>query len=258
VKLFADGGSCGKVALSEEFVAGGGLGDLWHTTEELTALIAEADSRGYQVVVHALGDRATTSALDAFAAVLDGRENTLRHRIDHNALITDESLPRYGEIGIVAALFGWFGVCADTTSTPFFERTTFRWRDLLDANPGLHVAWHGDDPWIGPISPLMELHSMVTRTEIAQDGTMCPTPEYLADQVLTVDEGLAMMTTGAAYALDRDTEVGSIAPGKLADFVILDVSPRAVEPDQIPTIVVLATMVGGRTEFCAAGAAVCP
>ncbi|MDH5507453.1 MAG: amidohydrolase family protein [Anaerolineae bacterium] len=259
VKIFADGGSCGEPAVSEEWYYGYGLGNLWLTQEQMDAAVAAAHTAGYQVVIHAIGDRAIDQALNALEAALHESANTLRHRIDHNVVIRPEMLARYGEIGVIPAVFGYKSTCSLEGITPFYEANAWNWRALLDANPGLPVAWHGDDPWVGPINPFLELHSMVTRTQVAADGSLCEPPAWLANGAVTVVEGLRMMTNHAAYALFRETEVGSLEPGKLADLLIISANPLTIDPNEIRNIQIGMTMVGGVSQYCAPGQeAFCP
>jgi len=250
IKVFADGGVCGKLAGSDELLPGYGLGDLWHTQDAMDGFFAEATARGHQLAVHAQGDRAVEQVLASLATVVDDGANELRHRIEHNAIVPPELRPRYTELDAVATVFGWTDVCGDTPWTPFWQDLGEDWRSLLDANAGGHFAWHGDDPWVGPVSPLLELASLVTRQEVTGDGTACEPPDWMADNAITVDEGLALMTTGSAYALFRETEVGSIEPGKYADFVVLSEDPTAGPPAAVWDITVLATIVGDEVVFC--------
>jgi predicted amidohydrolase YtcJ len=260
VKIFSDGGVCGRFALSFDYPPeyGGGQGDLWLTQEALSQAIAQADAAGYQVVVHALGDRAVETTQNAFELVLDGQPNILRHRIEHSYVVRPELLPRYGQIGLVTAIFGYAPICEWGRGEGFAEIVgpeRLSWlqpyRALLDANPGLHVTWHGDDPWVGPVSPILELH---------KDGvTLCQPPDWLAATALTVEEALPLMTREAAYAIFREEEVGSLKPGKLADLIILSDNPLAVDPNTIKDITLSMTMVGGQVVYCAPGQeTVCP
>ena len=187
--------------------------------------------------------------------------------IEHNTVLRDDLLPRYSEVDPVATIFGYFMTCffeRDTTTFRFFPPDEYlnlewRWRDLVDTNPDLMVAWHSDTPYsVGPI-PLLHLHSMVTRVQYNQDGTVCHPPPWAADDLLTVEESLEMMTIDAAYALFRDQEIGSLATGKLADMIILPANPLDVDPDELLDMQVLMTMVGGETMYCAADQdAICP
>ena len=256
VKIFSDGGTCGRRAALSFPRPNGDYGDLYLDQAQLDDAVSQAHDAGYQVVIHAIGDSAVKTAQNAIEFALNGESNTLRHRIDHNWFIRPDLLKRYGEIGIVTVLSGWYETCAELAgqwAASLVGSDRLSWisphRALLDNNPGLHVAWHGDDPWIGPISPILELHSFVTREEFTADGTACKPPEWLAATTITAEEALRMMTIGAAYALFRDEEVGSLELGKYADLVLLSDNPLAVEPDSIKDIQVLMTMIGGRVEF---------
>jgi predicted amidohydrolase YtcJ len=258
VKLFADGGVCGLPAVSFEYPGGQGQGDLWFTQEEISQAVAAIHANGYQVAIHAQGDRAIEQAQNAIEFALGGDENTPRHRIEHNSFHRADLLPRYGEIGVVATIFGAYPTCAEVNAgalSSFFGAENMswleNWRDFVDANPGLHIAWHGDDPWVEPISPLIEMYSLVTRKQVDEDGAICEPPDWLAAHALTVEEVLPMMTIEGAYALFREDEVGSLAPGKFADLLILSGNPLD-DPDAIKDIEIWVTMVGGRVEYCAA------
>ncbi|MCI0396379.1 MAG: amidohydrolase family protein [Chloroflexi bacterium] len=261
VKIFTDGGTCERPALSYELQAGEGLGDLFFSQEELNSLVAEAQTAGFQVAIHAIGDRAVEQAQTAIAAALAGQPNSYRHRIEHNAVIRPELLPRYGEIGIVPVIFGPYPVCNPfgPPPPPEYQSWEWPWRALLDANPGLPVAWHGDDPFFGRIRPLDDLYSLVTRNEVGEDGQVCESPTWQKVHTITAAEALPLMTRNAAYALFRDEEVGRLAPGQYADLIILSGNPLAVEPEAIKDLEVWLAMVGGRVEYCAAGReAFCP
>lgn len=101
VKVYTDGGSCGFPAVSFNR-ADGGSGDLWFTQDEFNAIVSDIDQAGYQIAIHAIGDRAVEQALNAIEFTLHGQPNTLRHRIEHNTTVSPDSYPRYQEIGVVA------------------------------------------------------------------------------------------------------------------------------------------------------------
>jgi predicted amidohydrolase YtcJ len=257
VKIFNDGGTCGPLASSEPFFEGVEIGPTFQTDEALADMIRVAESAGYQVVIHAQGDLAVRGAQNALETVLAGSDNVLRHRIDHNAIVTPDLLPRYAEIGIVTLAFGAWATCTDFPLTQFFRDYGEDWRALLDANPGGHIAWHGDDPWAPPLDPLGDLYSYVTRAEVAEDGSVCEPEPWLAEHTITMDEALVMMTREAAYALNVDDLVGTLEVGKIADLIVLDASPRAIDAADIPGLTVLATWMDGRVEYCAEASTVC-
>ncbi|NJC95454.1 MAG: amidohydrolase family protein [Anaerolineae bacterium] len=262
VKIFADGGSCKRPALSYETSPGSGLGDLLLNGDQIAGVVLEAQSLGHQVAIHALGDRAIEAALDGIESALDGQPNTFRHRIEHNAIQRHDLLPRYGEIGVVATIFGTFPSCVDfaNPSPPPYNEWEWAWDTLLEANPGLHVAWHGDDPYIRPISPILELYGFVTRNFADDDRTtVCEGKDWIRDNTLTAEQALPMMTRESAYALFRDPEVGTLEPGKYADLIILSANPLTETPETLLDTYVLMTMISGNVEYCAPGSeALCP
>ena len=265
IKFFTDGGSCGAAAVSYPAEAPGG--DLFISVEELAAGIREAQAAGYQATIHAVGDRGLDVALGALELVLDGGPNSSRHRIDHNRIIRPDQLTRYGELDVVAVVFSdprtcnilngaWSGILEVPAgdSRPLYSP----WRELIDVNPGLHIAWHSDAPRLFPLEPLTHLWSLVPRQSLNADGSACEPPDdWVADGAVSVSEALRMMTIEGAYALGVDGVVGSLEAGKFADLVLLAESPLEVEPDTLLDIPVLMTMVGGRVEHCA-DQSVCP
>jgi predicted amidohydrolase YtcJ len=259
VKMFLDGGSCGCPAFSFNHPTCG-YGDLWFTQAQANTIVSDIHNAGYQLAIHALGDRAADQALNAIQNALGGQANTLRHRIEHNAMLRDDQLPRYSQIGVVPIIFANYPCEYGTPLPAPYGSWEWRWRDLLDANPGLTFAWHSDVPGLGPLSPLKNLYSLVTSHEMNKAGdTICADHAWLTKKTLTVAEGLEMMTSGAAYALFREDEVGSIRLGKFADLVILSDNPATADPESIKDIQVLMTMVGGKVEYCKTGyEALCP
>jgi predicted amidohydrolase YtcJ len=266
IKVFTDGGSCHAPAVTFEYANGIGTGDLFFTQPELEAALQTIDGAGYQAAVHAIGDRALDVVLGAFESLWGGA-NPRRHRIEHNAVIRPDQLARYTAAQPVATIFAPFATCHKLGGETRFKydvpeayRTwEWPWRDLLDANPGLHVAWHGDMPHVFPPDVFYQLFAMVTRAELAPDGSICQPPDWIVHNALTVEEALHLMTVGSAYALDREAEVGSLVPGKFADVVVLSDNPLTVPALALKDLQVLMTMVGGRVEYCAEGMeALCP
>lgn len=260
IKIFLDGGSCGCPAYSY-LNPRCGYGNLWLSQETLNAVVASASADGYQVAMHALGDRAVEQGLNAIASVAPDGSNPLRHRIEHNAVVRDDLLARYAAVQPVALIFGNYPCEFVPFAPPLaYQAWEWRWHDLLAANPNGHFAWHSDAPPVGPVAPLLHLYAMVTGKEVSQSGTgTCDTPFWLARESFTVTEVLPWMTIDAAYALFREEEVGSLRAGKLADLVVLSANPLTVNPEQIRDIQVQMTLVGGQAAYCAPGSgALCP
>ena len=223
-------------------------------------MIRTADAAGYQVIIHAQGDVAIGEVQDAYASVLGGGPNVLRHRIEHNTIQNATTIGRYSELGLIPTVFGPSEACrADLGWTDFYKQHGDRPGDLIAANPGLIVAWHGDDPGMPPVSPIYEYFSLVTRGRVTDDGVVCQPAEWMKGAEVEREQALKMMTINAAYAISQEDLVGSLTPGKYADLIVLTANLLTVPPQAIPDVQLLATVIGGVTEFCLPGAAAwCP
>ncbi len=257
VKVYLDGGSCHAPAASFAY-ADGSHGDLYFTAEALADLLSRIDASGHQAAVHALGDRAVETVLTAFEAVIGTTGNPRRHRIEHSAVTRPDLRARHGKVGAVVTIFGPYPTCFLTGTDQTFKYRTpeeyldweWAWRGLIDASPGAHFAWHADFPVFNPGDPVHALSGFVTRAQVGPDGSVCQPTAAMAEGALTVDEALHLMTTGAAYALFRENEVGRLAPGLFADFVVLSEDPTAVAPARLAQLRVLITVVGGKAAWC--------
>lgn len=265
VKIFSDGGSCRRPAFTVSWndnVFGNTSGHLFVEEDVLTTVISEAQAAGYQVAIHAIGDRGVETCLNAIGAALDGQPNTYRHRIEHNTFIRPDLLTRYGELDIVASVFRppvawlllptWFGMEV-INATGGAARSWYEpYRTLLEVNPGLHVCWQSD--WINiDKDPFNDLYGFVTRNQLMDDGeTIYYSPDWLTAEAVSVHQALRMMTIESAYALFMEDVVGSLKPGKYADLIVLSDDPLTMPPDSIPDLKVLFTMVGGHELFSAA------
>lgn len=264
IKIFSDGGACNRAAMS--FFSDGG--DLYFNVDELVTVVNHVSGHGYQAAIHALGDIAVDTVIAALDSVLDGGPNTPRYRMEHNRYLRDRQLTLYS-VGAIPVVFGYPFTCQilDGGEWSFLNDPTFeplrprldRWRDLIDANPDLPIAWKSDAPIAGPIAPLENLWSLVTRNGVRDDGSLCDAPTWLEAGAVTVPEALEMMTVNSAYALGMDSVIGSLAEGKLADLVVLSDDPRTVPHEDLRTLEVWMTMIDGVPEYCAAGfEALCP
>lgn len=264
IKLFMDGGTCGSPALRQEIADGTGTGDLFLTAGDVAAAIVAAQATGHQALIHAMGDRAVEAAQDGIEQALAGRPNTLRHRIDHNVVVGPDLVGRYRELGIQPVVFAppmLFqamvdepGRCASLLPNPYLEVALSNTRMLVDSLPDLPPAWHGDDPWVMSRSPFRDLFMMVTRVRRSDNLAIdCPPTDWQLATAVTVEEGLRMMTLGAARALFRETEVGSLEPGKLADLIVLPANPLEVPAAELWDLQVDVTVVGGEVAYCRTG-----
>jgi predicted amidohydrolase YtcJ len=252
VKIFTDGGVCGLLAASEPWAPGATIGPPYHSDDQMVAWVADANERGFQVVMHAQGDLAIIQALDTYETVLAGAPNVLRNRIDHNVFVTPEMATRYGEIGIVPVVFGGSAACVEGVDWgPLFRDFGDRPNAIGLANPGLVVAWHGDDPAVPPLGAVHDLFSLVARSRVGDDGEVCEAPEWMRTGGVPIDEAMRMMTINAAYALGIEDRVGSLTPGKLADLVVLTDNVLEIPTPAILDVGVVATIIDGATEYCA-------
>ena len=232
--------------------------DLLWEAEDLTATVVRANEAGWQVAIHTFSKEAQELALDAFeAAIGPAGPNPLHHRIEHAVQVTDEQLERMVAMD-VATVIHLDSVMADWLSDPYWTtegETAWmaRWRDFVEA--GLHAAAATDMPWI---LPDFELTDDIGRPVDQVAGGMDPIgrvnpepPKWAADQLLTAEQGLRAVTLDAAWVLGDEARRGHLAPSTWGDVTILSGDVLNATPDEIRAFEVIATIVGGRTVYCA-------
>ncbi|HEX3866772.1 MAG TPA: amidohydrolase family protein, partial [Gemmatimonadaceae bacterium] len=231
------------MALRTPYVGTSYRGNVTETQDDLNAWIERVHRAGIQVNCHANGDVAIDMYLTAVerAQKLAPRPDA-RPKITHCTLIDDDLVRRIKAVGAVPAMFTTYAYY-NSDKFPFYGEELMKrcvaYRTLLDA--GVPAA-AGSDFSPGPFAPLMGIQGMVTRT--GWDGTT-----WGANQRITVDEALKVNTMNGAYASREESLKGSIAAGKLADFVILADDPHAVPPEKIKDITIVRTAVGGRAMY---------
>ena len=245
VKIWADGGMSSRTAAIHGSypVPPYGSGIMYFSADELTAMVRDLDARGLQACIHAQGDRAIEAVLDAYATVLSGGQgNPLRHRIEHGGSLFAPLAARAATLGIaVAAQPGMLSILGDGFAEALPERSDELFAYGSWRRAGIRVAGSSDAPVISA-DPLVGIRDAVLR-RTASGRVLGP------DERLTVRDALAMYTSEAAFAMHRDQDLGSLEPGKLADFVIVERSPLEVEPERIADLRVLETVVGGQSAF---------
>jgi predicted amidohydrolase YtcJ len=245
VKIWADGGMSSRTAAIHGSypVAPYGSGIMYFTPDELAAMVGEFDAHGLQVCIHAQGDRAIETTLDAYAAVLaTSPGNPLRHRIEHAGCMFAPLAARAASLGIVvAAQPGMLSILGDGFAGAFPRRCDDLYAYASWLRAGIRVAGSSDAPVI-TADPLVGIRDAVLRR--TSGGRALGPGERLA-----LPDALAMYTTHAAFAMHRDRDIGSLEPGKLADFAVVDRNPLDTEPGQITGIRVLATVAGGQPIF---------
>jgi predicted amidohydrolase YtcJ len=240
VKYYLDGalGSRGAALLAPYSDAPDQTGLLFRTPEEFEGDVRAAVSCGYQVGAHAIGDRANRVALDAFEAAGDPAQ---RHRIEHAQVIAPGDIPRFARLGVIAAMqpthatsdLPWAGQRVGAERL----RGAYAWRSLL--NSGARLAIGSDFP-VEQVDPLLGLAAAATRADASGQA-------WSPEERLTRAEALRGFTLDAAYAAFMEDELGSITPGKRADFVVL--SGDYETASDLRNLRVEATYLGGRKIF---------
>jgi predicted amidohydrolase YtcJ len=208
--------------------------------ERLAEIIRRGAQTGLPVAVHAIGDLANRDALDAFEETrAEWQPLGLRHRIEHAQLLAPEDLPRFAELGIAASVqFSHAPSDRDLADRFWGTKTAgaYAYRSLWDS--GALLA-NGSDAPIEELDPWAGICAGVLRTI---DGRAPWHPE----QRLTLDEALQATTVSAAWLAHDEHRRGKLLPGFLADLIVLDRDPFELEPEQLPEVNVVATMLGGR------------
>ncbi len=248
VKIFADGSLVGRTAaLHDPYHRSDGVegsGYLQADADALRAAIIAAHRSGWQVATHAIGDRAIDLALDAYADALERYpRRDPRHRIEHFAVVQPRQVARAAKLGVIAVPQGRFatelgdGMLAAVG--PDRHAWLYRQRSLLEA--GMVLPGSSDRPVVAG-APLLGIDGMVNRR------TSSGAP-FNPGEAVTAEQALRAWTWGSAYASRQEHVKGSIAPGMLADLVVLSEDPTAVSPDRIAGLEVLATITGGQPRY---------
>jgi len=251
IKVSADGamGSRGAALLRDYHDDPGNRGLMLADYDSVLTVARLALENGFQLNVHAIGDRANRSVLDAYQEALSeypGRDH--RFRIEHAQLLAPDDIPRFAQLGVIPAMQGshqtsdmyWI---ADRLGRPRLKGA-YAWRSLHETGV---IIPNGSDFPVEDVNPLISFHAFVTR----QDADGWPEGGWFPEQRLDREEALKSITIWPAYAAFMENDVGSITAGKLADFVILDRDIMTVPPDEILGARVLRTVVGGRSVYLA-------
>ena len=245
VKLYIDGamGSRGAALLADYSDDPGNSGLLFMPPEELQAEIDKAMACGFQVGVHAIGDRGNRVVLDAYEKLLNKYpDNPGRHRVEHAQTLTAEDIPRFAQLGVIAAMqpthatsdMYWVGDRLGPERVVY----AYAWRSLLDS--GARLALGSDFP-VEQVNPMLGIYAAVTR----QDTKGWPPGGWYPAQSLTREEAVRGFTLDAAYAGFMEKSVGSLESGKRADFIVLDRNIFEVDAAEIAGARVLQTWLDG-------------
>ncbi|MEY2114895.1 MULTISPECIES: amidohydrolase [Rhodanobacter] len=252
VKLFADGalGSRGAAMLAPYSDDPHNRGLLFLQPAELTAEIGKALGRGYQVAVHAIGDHANREVLDSYAAAYKAHPNgiALRNRIEHAQIVSLGDIPRFVPLKLIASMQPTHATSdmnmAEDRIGHQRIKGAYAWQRFLQQ--GTIVAGGSDFPVESP-NPFYGLYSAITR----EDHQGQPPGGWYPDQDMTPTEALRVFTLDAAYAEHAEKTLGTLEPGKWADFILIDHDIFKDPASRIWSTKVLQTWVGGRQVYAA-------
>jgi predicted amidohydrolase YtcJ len=249
IKLYADGalGSRGAALLDHYSDDPNNFGLLVSKPEHLRQVAIEALRHGFQVCTHAIGDRGNRVVLDAYETAL--REVPVadhRFRVEHAQILNHDDIPRFAELDVIPSM-----QAVHQTSDMYWagERLgpsrlygAYAWKSLLAT--GVVIA-NGSDFPVEAVNPLLSFHSAVTR----EDANNWPPGGWHPEQRMTREEALKSMTIWPAYASFQESMLGSLTPGKLADFVVLDQDIMRVPAEEILRTHVIATYLAGTAVY---------
>ena len=249
VKLYADGalGSRGAALLAPYSDDPHNVGLLVSQPDHLLRQTERALRAGFQVNTHAIGDRGNRVVLDAYEkALATVPVADARLRVEHAQVLSLEDIPRFAALGVIPSMqashqtsdMGW----AEQRVGSERIKGAYAWRSLLRTGV---VIPNGSDFPVENVNPLISFHSAVTR----QDADNLPPGGWYPDQRMTRDEALKAMTIWPAYASFEESVAGSLAPGRYADFVVLDQDIMEVPAERILATRVLATYLGGKAVY---------
>lgn len=216
VKIFSDGALGSQTAALEEPYAGTDYrGVLTVDPAALASDVRRAAGGGIAVAIHAIGDRAVRVALDAIEGA-GGSRDGLRHRLEHVQLLKERDLARFARLGVVASMQPIHAASDRDLADRYWGercRLGYPWRSLRDA--GVVLAFGSDAP-VEPIEPLGGIYAAVARKRPSDET------RWYAEQALGIEEAVAGYTSGAAFAVGRERELGTLDVGKWCDAVVLE------------------------------------
>jgi predicted amidohydrolase YtcJ len=249
VKLYSDGalGSRGAALLDPYSDDPRNSGLLVSAPEHIRDVAARGLAAGFQVNTHAIGDRGNRIVLDAYERALADRPTAdHRFRVEHAQILSPDDIPRFAGLGVIPSM-----QASHQTSDMYWAGTrvgptrllgAYAWRSLL--NSGVVVP-NGSDFPVEQVNPLISFHAAISR----QDANDWPAAGWYPEQRMTRDEALRSMTIWPAYAAFQEDVLGSLAPGKYADFVVLDQDIMQVPPELVLKTRVVATYLEGRAVY---------
>ncbi len=250
VKIFADGALGPRTAYMVEPYENEpeNYGIIVTDKEEIYDLVSRASAAGIPASIHAIGDRAVHDVLDVYEAVRAEEaaagipRPARRHRIEHVQLIHPNDAHRLGQLGVIASMQPIHATSDYEMADQYWGQRaqwSYNWRLQLDA--GAQLAFGSDAP-VEPFDPFRGIFAAVTRRR--PDGSPGLDGWFPAGR-LDVETALRGFTQGPAYAAGMEHDLGTLAPGFLADLLVLDRDPFTIPPDDLLAVQVLGTLIGG-------------
>lgn len=249
VKLYSDGalGSRGAALIKPYSDDPHSHGLLFHKSADMDKMMAKAMRKGYQVNVHAIGDAGNKQILDLYQKEVKATgTGAQRHRIEHAQVVQPSDIPRFKTLDIIPSMQPTHATSdknmAETRVGPERIKGAYAWRSFL--HQGSRIACGSDFPVESP-NPFFGLHAAVTR----QDAQGQPVAGWYPNQAMSLKEAFRCFTLDAAYAGHQETTLGSLEPGKQADFIVIDQDLFRMPTYDIHKTGVLETWVAGKQVF---------
>lgn len=272
MKIYADGayGNRGFPAMSvpytPQMISDWGIinpyGDLYFNQSTLNTIVDSLHDRGFSVAFHSMGDRSTETVLNAIEYALNGSDNDVaRHQIEHNSFLRDDLVATASTLNTIHSIRGYFPTYWQEEYQIMYDDDWEEWNIKRYSLPGLgihsyletdaSIISYDEDDWHRSMNlkPFLNLWGLVTKKAIDENGTVHDPNSWLSQYLLTVEEGLKLMTIEGAYAVGQEDYIGSLEVGKYADLIVINKDPLTIHVDDLKTIATIMTMVGGKIEY---------
>jgi predicted amidohydrolase YtcJ len=266
VKFFIDACGSRSMYMTRRGDETGPSGNFHWGRHELRRMVRQVHDAGWQIAAHTCGDAATDEILDALELAFgDDERSQDRDRLEHLVALRDDQMQRMRRLGVLPSIqLTWMDTDWAAGLQREFDADQLelmgRWRDLA-RRPGLHTIGSTDTPYgedypeLGPSTVMDALSSATTR--IAEPGDH--PPRFMREQRLGLMRAIRLLTVDGAYGIFAEDDLGTVTPGKLADFVVLSPDPFDVGVRMLDDVDVALVFVGGLLEVCAPGyEALCP